>query len=280
MPEHHRSSTAPAILNHTTEERPARPSAAPPRDAGLDRPMELRIEELAQRVATSTRNIRSYQERGLLPPPIIRGRTGFYTDDHLRRLELIRRLQDRHFSLESIRQVLEAWSSGHDIAGLLGLQRIISDPWAEEALVELGEDEIVLMFPEAQDDPALVTQAVELGLLSKLEDSRYSSPKVLLQTGVALLHIGLTVREIFELVRQLQGDTRATARHLVNVISSQLLEPVADGSLSPERLGELTEFTLDLRGMAIDVVRAFLARELDGAVDEALDRLRERLESR
>lgn len=249
----------------------------------VDGPMEtqeMRIEELALRVAVSTRNIRSYQERGLLPPPIIRGRTGFYTDEHLRRLELIRRLQDRCFSLESIRQILDAWSSGADIGDLLGFQRIISDPWDDETLVELSHDEISVMFPEAREDPSLIPQAVALGVLGKMDNGRYSSPKVLIQTGVALLRIGLSVREVFALVDQLQGDTRTTARHLIEVVSHQLLEPIADGSIAPDRLHELMETTLDLRGMAIDVVRTFLARELDGAVNEALDALRERIESR
>lgn len=242
--------------------------------------VEMRIEELCARVAVSTRNIRSYQERGLLPPPIIRGRTGFYTEEHVRRLELIRQLQDRHFSLESIRQVLDAWSKGGDIGDLLGFQRMISDPWAVEALIELTEDEIFVLFPEARDDPALVDEAVQLGLLVSCDEGRYSSPKVLIHTGVALLRIGLSVRDIFALVGRLRGDTRKVARHLVEVISQQLLEPVADGALEPGRLHELTETTLDLRGMTIDVVRAFLVRDLDDAIDEALEAFRERIESR
>lgn len=241
---------------------------------------EMRIEELSARVAVSTRNIRSYQERGLLPPPIIRGRTGFYTEGHVRRLELIRQLQDRHFSLESIRQVLDAWSGDGDIGDLLGFQRMISDPWAVEALVELTEDEIFGLFPEARDDPALVDEAVRLGLLARCGEGSYSSPKVLVHTGVALLRIGLSVRDIFALVGRLRGDTRKVAHHLVEVISRQLLEPVADGALEPERLHELTETTLDLRGMTIDAVRAFLVRDLDDAIDEALDAFRERIESR
>jgi len=242
--------------------------------------VEMRIEQLCARVAVSTRNIRSYQERGLLPPPIIRGRTGFYTEEHVRRLELIRQLQDRHFSLESIRQVLNAWSKGGDIGDLLGFQRMISDPWAVEALVELTEDEIFVLFPEARDDPALVDEAVRLGLFGRCGEARYSSPKVLIHTGVALLRIGLSVRDIFALVGRLRGVTRQVARHLVEVISQQLLEPVADGALEPQRLHELTETTLDLRGMATDVVRAFLVRDLDEAIDEALDAFRERIESR
>ena len=36
----------------------------------------LTIDELAQRTGLTTRNIRAYQSRGLLPPPEVRVRTG------------------------------------------------------------------------------------------------------------------------------------------------------------------------------------------------------------
>ena len=40
---------------------------------------EYRIDELAAAAETSVRNVRVYQERGLLAPPRRVGRTGVYT---------------------------------------------------------------------------------------------------------------------------------------------------------------------------------------------------------
>jgi hypothetical protein len=51
---------------------------------------ELTIDELAQRTGMTVRNVRAHQSRGLLPPPEVRGRTGFYGPEHVSRLELIR----------------------------------------------------------------------------------------------------------------------------------------------------------------------------------------------
>ena len=45
----------------------------------------LTIDELAQRVGMTVRNIRAHQSRGLLPPPVVRGRTGYYGPDHVAR---------------------------------------------------------------------------------------------------------------------------------------------------------------------------------------------------
>src|SRR5215212_9779594 len=50
------------------------------------------IDELARRTRLTVRNIRAYQSRGLVPPPELRGRTGYYSEDHVARIELIREL--------------------------------------------------------------------------------------------------------------------------------------------------------------------------------------------
>ena len=49
----------------------------------------LTIDELARAAGTTVRNVRVYQDRGLLPPPERRGRLGLYGPDHLRRLRLV-----------------------------------------------------------------------------------------------------------------------------------------------------------------------------------------------
>ena len=43
----------------------------------------LSLDELTEKVGISVRNIRFYTTRGLLPPPIKRGRSGYYSPDHV-----------------------------------------------------------------------------------------------------------------------------------------------------------------------------------------------------
>ena len=50
----------------------------------------MTLDELTRRVGVSVRNVRFYTTRGLVPAPIRRGRSGYYTSDHLARLELVR----------------------------------------------------------------------------------------------------------------------------------------------------------------------------------------------
>ena len=55
----------------------------------------------------TVRNIRAHQSRGLLPPPEVRGRTGYYGAEHVARIELIKEMQADGFNLRAIRRLME-----------------------------------------------------------------------------------------------------------------------------------------------------------------------------
>lgn len=69
---------------------------------------EYRIEDLARESGATVRNIRAYQDRGLLPRPGRRGRTNVYDGSHLARLRQISGLLERGYTLASIKELLEA----------------------------------------------------------------------------------------------------------------------------------------------------------------------------
>ncbi|MFF4274899.1 MerR family transcriptional regulator [Streptomyces sp. NPDC001536] len=73
----------------------------------------MRIGELAARAGTTTRTLRYYESRGLLPAR--RGENGYraYDESDLRLLRQIRTLQDFGFDLEETRPFVECLRSGH-----------------------------------------------------------------------------------------------------------------------------------------------------------------------
>lgn len=73
----------------------------------------MRIGELAERAGTSTRTLRYYESRGLLPAR--RDGNGYrtYDEDDLRLLRQIRTLQDFGFDLEETRPFVECLRAGH-----------------------------------------------------------------------------------------------------------------------------------------------------------------------
>src|SRR3954466_3181191 len=118
----------------------------------------LTIDELAQRTSMTVRNIRAHQSRGLLPPPDVRGRTGYYGPEHIARIELIRELQSEGFNLESIRRLLSDAGSGSDE----GLRSTPAprEPFEDEEpqIVEAAE----LATRWQADDPKLLERAERL----------------------------------------------------------------------------------------------------------------------
>ncbi|WP_415951703.1 MerR family transcriptional regulator [Streptomyces sp. KLOTTS4A1] len=73
----------------------------------------MRIGELAERAGTTTRALRYYEERGLLPAR--RGGNGYraYDESDLRLVRQIRLLQDFGFGLEETRPFVECLRAGH-----------------------------------------------------------------------------------------------------------------------------------------------------------------------
>lgn len=69
---------------------------------------ELRMRDLCARTGLSRQTIHFYVAQGLLEPPRKTGRTmGYYSEAHVERLQLIRRLQEEHFlPLPAIRAML------------------------------------------------------------------------------------------------------------------------------------------------------------------------------
>ena len=94
-------------------------------------PGDLTVEQLAHETSMSVRNIRNHQSRGLLPPPEVRARIGYYGPEHVERLRLIQEMQAEGFNLEAIKRLLG--DDGVAASRLLGVKRVISTPEAAES---------------------------------------------------------------------------------------------------------------------------------------------------
>lgn len=69
--------------------------------------MNYKIGELAERLGTTVRTIRHYEEAGLLTPTRSAGGTRLYNALHRARLQAILALADQGFSLEAIRELVQ-----------------------------------------------------------------------------------------------------------------------------------------------------------------------------
>src|SRR6202012_405160 len=133
---------------------------------------QLTIENLASRTGMSVRNIRNHQSRGLLPPPEVRARTGYYGPDHVARLRLIQEMQAEGFKLSAISRLIG--EHGADADRFVGLRQAVTAPFDDEAPEVLTREELTERFGNA--DPKLLAKALKLGILVDLGDQRYEAP--------------------------------------------------------------------------------------------------------
>ena len=148
----------------------------------------LTIDQLAQRTGMTVRNIRAHQSRGLLDPPEVRGRTGYYGRAHVERLELIRRLQADGYSLDLIGRMLV--TAGDQSAEALRFTEALRQPWADEQPRVVKARELADRY--GTDDPELLAKAEELGLVRPLGDGHWEemSPR-LGRAGAELTDLGI-----------------------------------------------------------------------------------------
>jgi DNA-binding transcriptional MerR regulator len=69
--------------------------------------VRYRADELAAELGISVQVLRSYQSKGLIPPPRHEGRVAWYGAYHRERLQRIRELKDRGYSLRMIADTLD-----------------------------------------------------------------------------------------------------------------------------------------------------------------------------
>lgn len=249
-------------------------SRAPAPPSGDQTPHEYTIDQLAWTVGATVRNVRAYQERGLLPAPEKRGRTGIYTDAHLARLRMIQRLLDRGYTLNSIGELLQAWQQGRELGDLLGLEDAVTRPFVEEIPDYTTNAELVKRFKSFS--PELVKQAIELDILVPEGRNRYrvNSPR-LLHAGEELNRIGIPLAKLFEVVGGLRGNVERVAEMLVQLVAEYVFDRHWKDTLpSKDEVGNLAEVIWRLRPLVDMAVQPEVARAMEKALEKILgDRL-------
>lgn len=76
--------------------------------------MKYKISELAEKAGVTKRTIHYYISKGLLLPPEGTGVNSLYTDEHLERINLIKKLQSEYMPLNKIREYILENPKGKD----------------------------------------------------------------------------------------------------------------------------------------------------------------------
>lgn len=219
----------------------------------------LTLDELTNRVGLSVRNVRFYTTRGLVPPPIRRGRSGYYTPDHVARLELVRELQSHGFTLAAIERYLSgipADATPEDVA----LHRAMLAPWQSEAPVLMTRAELDRRTNRTLSDSDLETLAA-LGIVVPDKRKQYRVALSQLSVGLGLLDLGFPPEAAVAAADVYASHGRQIAKELNELFRTMVWPAYKESGASPEKLREVVE---RLKPLSI----ASLVSAYEAAMDE------------
>ena len=200
-------------------------------------PLEMRIDDLAERAGVPTRTIRYYTQQGLLHSPTLRGRVGYYDDRHLERLRLIKELQEkRYLPLSVIKQLIRASDTGFDLETMLTPLDLVFQPrWDAADRREFSRTELAR---EANVPVSVVDAAEEMGFLFPIKRGqklRYTADD-LDMVGVAQQWLELDIpRDLGRLYRE---SIEKISEMQVDAFRRSVVMPLAQESLPAEQAQE------------------------------------------
>ena len=230
-------------------------------------PPGLTIDELARQVGMTVRNVRAHQARGLLPPPDVRGRTGFYGDEHVARLELIKDMQADGFNLRAVAHALKNLPPGTD-ADVLDFRRALVEPWSAEEPEIVTSEELDALFG---DDQALRDEAVKLGLLHSVGDDRYEAPSpALLRAGAEVSALGVPPAALMQTQRELVRHADNVARLFVKVYLDNVWRPFREAGQPEDQWPAVRDALARMAPLASTSLLATFRLAMEHAVEKAM----------
>jgi DNA-binding transcriptional MerR regulator len=231
---------------------------------------ELTIDQLAGVVKMTVRNVRAYASRGLIPAPRLVGRTGYYDQEHVNRLLLIRDLLDRGYTLAAVETAL-AKNSGVPAGHALNLLETLSDPRSPEEPERITAEALARMAG-VEPDSSFVDELVAMGLLERLDDqgNLLMLKPYVVKAGAQAVALGLERQSVLSLLPFLSGHLQAVAHRFVEEVRTQLWRPFADVGMPAEDWPAMLSTIESLLPVASQAVVAIFRDELNLAIDEAM----------
>jgi DNA-binding transcriptional MerR regulator len=231
----------------------------------------LTIDELAQRVGMTARNVRAYQSRGLIPPPALKGRTGYYDQEHVARLEMIRDLQAEGFNLEAIRRILER-APGGSLGEVLDFTRAASAPFGDEEPEVVSGDILAEQWGD-QLTPELIRRIERHGFVRPLGDNLWEvrSPR-LHRMAQELVELGVPFEAGVDVMATLKRHSEAVAERYVQLFLDHVWRPFEESGEPPEEFPRVREALERLRPLAGESLVAVFQVVMTDAVEAAIER--------
>ncbi|GAC1326351.1 MAG: MerR family transcriptional regulator [Thermoleophilaceae bacterium] len=231
----------------------------------------LTVEQLASETGMSVRNIRNHQSRGLLPPPEVRARIGYYGDEHVARLRLIQEMQAEGFKLNAIKRLIGEGRSGEQI---VGLKRVVTAPFETESPEVLTLADLTDRFGATGEKE--IAKAQKLGLLVPLGEGLFEAPSpALLRAAEEVLARGVPLAAALTVIGKVKRSAESSSKAFVQLFLDEVWKPFSDAGQPSDRWPEVTETIERLRPLASEAVLATFKQTMEAEVERAFGKVLE-----
>jgi DNA-binding transcriptional MerR regulator len=228
----------------------------------------LTIDTLAARVGMTVRNLREWHTLGLIPSAQKIGRVGYYDEKVVARIESIRHLQEQGFTLELIKQMLDA--SGRSATEVLRMAERLRTPFLH------NDPPVVDSAFEERWGPLSAAQwerAIAAGIVRRREDGSFQFTSALAAYVLdALNDLGVPLDMFLEAAAQISSRGREIAAIFEGVWLKQFWEPFIDAGMPEAQLPELQAVLTELRPLALDAVVALFAVAMEQQIEHGIVR--------
>jgi len=232
----------------------------------------LTIDELARETGVTVRNIRAYQSRGLLPPPEVKSRTGYYSAEHAARLQLIQEMQGEGFGLKAIKRLLDGSRGAGPEA--LDFVRVLLAPFQTEEPELVRGTELAGLFG---DDPKALRRAEKLGMIVDLGDDSYEVPSpTLLRAGEEVVRLGVPLDSALRVVAQINSAAESVSAAFVRMFLEEIVRPFRQAGTPEEQWPKVRDALERVRPLASEALLAGFQLKMTKAVETAFGRELER----
>jgi DNA-binding transcriptional MerR regulator len=232
---------------------------------------EYRIDDLARLAGTTTRNVRVYRDRGLLPPPLRVGRIALFNDTHLTRLRLITSMLNRGYNIAHVREMLSAWEQGKNLGDVLGLESAIVGTWTTEKSHSMPLAEARRLINDAKAFDRLVGLQV---IRVDGAQATITRPK-LIDAFNEIRGYGVSMEKLIDLHEHIVPLVDQISEMLVRAGAEHVADRIKPREALPAdtEIAELITMLVRFRTQAVASVTATLASSIESTIESLVSRI-------
>ena len=231
---------------------------------------EMTIDELAARVGMTVRNVRAYATRGLIPAPRLVGRKGYYGPAHEARLELVRDLLDRGYTLNAVEKALEDNPTIPE-SHALDLLTLLTNPVGRPVEPETMTVAELTASAGVDHDEEFLDLLASRGLVERIDaDTVRVLRPVLVKAGAQAMSLGMQRDRVIGIFDELSSGMASISHAFVDSFRDDVWDPFMVAGMPERQWPSIVESLESLLPVVIQGVLAAFRFELTRTIEEAI----------